>query len=109
MAWYKGKAKAYIEERVRHYSGVLNLYPEHVRIGSARSRWGSCSHKNHLSFTWRLIMAPHSVIDYVVIHELAHIKEKNHSNRFWNLVEEIVPDYGTHRKWLRKKGHLLNI
>jgi predicted metal-dependent hydrolase len=109
VTWYKEKAREYIEERVRHYSGILKLYPERVRIGSARSRWGSCSHKNHLSFTWRLIMAPHTVVDYVVIHELAHIKEKNHSNRFWNLVEEIVSDYGTHRKWLRQKGHLLNI
>lgn len=109
VAWYKKKAKEYIEERVRHYSGVLKLYPGLVRIGSARSRWGSCSPNNHLSFTWRLIMAPCSVVDYVVVHELAHIKEKNHSNRFWNLVEEIVPDYGTHRRWLRKKGCLLNI
>lgn len=109
VAWYKEKAREYIEERVHHYSNILKLYPERVRIGSARSRWGSCSHKNHLSFTWRLIMAPRTAIDYVVVHELAHIKEKNHSNRFWNLVEEIVPDYGTHRQWLRKKGHLLNI
>ena len=109
VTWYKEKAREYIEERVRHYSGVLKLYPALVRIGNARSRWGSCSYKNHLSFTWRLIMAPHAVVDYVVIHELAHIKEKNHSNRFWNLVEEIIPDYGTYRKWLRQKGQLLNI
>ena len=107
--WYAEAARKYIEGRVRHYSGVFKLYPGRVRIGSARSRWGSCSSGNHLSFTWRLVMAPGPVIDYVVAHELAHIKEKNHSNRFWNLLERAVPDYGTHRLWLRKKGHLLNI
>ncbi len=109
IEWYVEQAKKYIEEKVRHYSGILKLFPTRVRIGSARSRWGACSPDNRLSFTWRLIQAPGPVIDYVVAHELSHIKEKNHSNRFWNLVERAVPDYGTHRLWLRKKGHILQI
>lgn len=107
--WYREEAKSHIEERVRHFSEFFKLYPGRIRIGSAISRWGSCSFGNHLSFTWRLVMAPGPVIDYVVAHEMAHIKEKNHSNRFWNLVERAVPDYGAHRSWLRQKGHLLNI
>jgi predicted metal-dependent hydrolase len=107
--WYREEARSHIEERIRHFSDIFKLYPGRIRIGSAISRWGSCSSGNHLSFTWRLVMAPGSVIDYVVAHELAHIKEKNHSNRFWNLVERAVPDYRVHRLWLRQKGHLLNV
>jgi predicted metal-dependent hydrolase len=109
IEWYRANAREYIEERVCHYSRILKLRPGRVRIGNAKKRWGSCSHHNHLSFTWRLIMAPGPVIDYVVAHELVHIKEKNHSNRFWNLLERAVPDYGKHRLWLKEKGHLLNI
>jgi predicted metal-dependent hydrolase len=109
VEWYREKAREHIEERVCYYCEILKLYPGRVRIGNAKSRWGACSPDNHLSFTWRLIMAPCSVIDYVVIHELAHIKEKNHSNRFWNLLERAVPDYETHRLWLRKNGHLLDV
>jgi len=109
VEWYREKAKEYIEARVRHYCGILHLQQGSVRIGSAMSRWGACSPDNNLSFTWRLIMAPRSVIDYIVAHEVAHIQEKNHSNRFWNLLERVIPDYGVHRLWLRKNGHLLNV
>jgi predicted metal-dependent hydrolase len=107
--WYRQKAREYIEEKVCRYSELLDLYPRRIRIGNARSRWGACSSNNHVSFTWRLIMAPGPVIDYVIIHELFHIKEKNHSNRFWNLLERFMPDYGIHRLWLRKNGHLLDV
>ena len=108
IQWYKDKAREYIEERTRHYSLILDLQPRHVRIGNAVSRWASCSYHNHLSFTWRLIMAPCPVIDYVVVHELVHIKEKNHSQRFWNLLKKTVPDYGSQRLWLKKRGYLLD-
>jgi len=107
--WYRGNAAAYIGKRVCHYSSILNLYPKRVRISNAMSRWGSCSFNNHLSFTWRLVMAPGAVIDYVVVHELAHIKEKNHSRHFWEIVEKVLPEWGTCRHWLRKEGHLLNV
>jgi predicted metal-dependent hydrolase len=108
IQWYKDKAREHIEERTRHYSLILDLQPRHVRIGNAVSRWASCSYHNHLSFTWRLIMAPGPVIDYVVVHELVHIKEKNHSQRFWNLLEKTVPDYESQRLWLKKRGYLLD-
>lgn len=107
IQWYKDKARGHIEERTRHYSLILDLQPRHIRIGNAMSRWASCSYHNHLSFTWRLIMAPCPVIDYVVVHELVHIKEKNHSQRFWNLLEKTVPDFGSQRLWLKKRGYLL--
>lgn len=109
VEWYKERAREYIEEKILHYGGTMQLYPVHVRIGSAGSRWGSCSPDNRLSFTWRLMMAPCTVIDYVVVHELAHIREKNHSNRFWNLLDNAIPDYKRCRLWLRGNGHLLNI
>ena len=107
--WYRNKAKALIEERVCHYSGMIGLYPERLKISNARFRWGSCSHDNGLSFSWRLVMAPSLIIDYVVVHELAHMKEKNHSRSFWTLVARIMPDYRKYRLWLKENGHLLDI
>ena len=107
--WYKKEAKEKITGRVAHYSNRFQLLPEGVKITNARSRWGSCSRDNRLSFSWRIIMASLTVIDYVLIHELVHIREKNHSSRFWDYVESILPDYRKHRRWLRENGHLLQI
>ncbi|MDQ5986538.1 MAG: hypothetical protein CSYNP_02268 [Syntrophus sp. SKADARSKE-3] len=108
-AWYEGKAKAYFPDRVEEFSRMWGLRPEGLRISNAASRWGSCSPRNVLSLTWRLMMAPPSVIDYVIIHELAHIREKNHGRSFWALVAKMMPEHETHRGWLRKNGHRLNI
>ena len=105
--WYKKEAKETIEGRVNYLSHKLQLFPERIRITSARSRWGSCSRDNRLSFSWRIIMASLSVIDYILIHELVHIREKNHSGRFWGHLEAILPDYKRHRLWLKENGHLL--
>ncbi|MCA9386358.1 M48 family metallopeptidase, partial [Candidatus Dojkabacteria bacterium] len=68
------------------------------------TNWGSCSSKGNLNFTWRLIFAPLEILDYVVVHELCHLKEQNHSQRFWDLVAEQVPDYKKKRIWLKKHG-----
>jgi predicted metal-dependent hydrolase len=105
--WYQREAKEKLEERVRYFSNRLQLVPKGLRITSAKHRWGSCSRDNRLSFSWRIIMAPWSVIDYVVIHELVHIKEKNHSKRFWNYLETVFPDNRKHRLWLRNNGYKL--
>jgi hypothetical protein len=107
--WYKKKSREYIEKTVKRYSQVLGLNPGGIRISDALCRWGSCSSNNNLSFSWRLIMAPCSVIDYVVVHELTHMKEKNHSMRFWGLVVKIIPDYKNQRQWLKENGHLLTV
>ncbi len=109
IEWYREKAENHIVERVGHFSQVLNLIPGGVRISNARCRWGSCSQGNRLYFSWRLIMAPSPVIDYVVVHELAHMKEKNHSVRFWNLVGNLITDYSKQRIWLKDYGHTLDI
>jgi predicted metal-dependent hydrolase len=105
ISWYKKKAHDFIHERVDFFSRMLKLQPENIRITSAESRWGSCSGDNHLAFSFRLIMAPPDVIDYVIVHELAHIKEKNHSPRFWRRVEAAMPEYGKHRRWLKDNHH----
>jgi len=107
VKWYAGRAREIISERVDHYRRQLGLPPIEVRITGAQSRYGSCSADNRLSFSWRLIMAPYPVIDYVIIHEIAHIKHKNHSKRFWDFVESVMPDYRQRRHWLNENNHLL--
>jgi len=109
IKWYKDEAKRLLEDRTNHYSKNFGFFPKSIRITSAQFRYGSCSPENKLSFSWRLIMTPLAVIDYVIIHELMHIKEKNHSGRFWGIVEAAMPDYKKHRHWLREHGHLLKL
>jgi predicted metal-dependent hydrolase len=102
--WYRKQAGKIISERVAFFAERYQLPVETIRITSARTRWGSCSPKNKLSFSWRLVMMPMDVIDYVVVHELAHTVHHNHSRRFWNLVEKWMPDYKERRKQLRQMG-----
>ncbi|MHB8139215.1 MAG: M48 family metallopeptidase [Smithellaceae bacterium] len=109
VSWYKKKAKEHIPIRVGHFSRALNLQPGNIRITSARSRWGSCSEDNSLAFSFRLIMAPQEVIDYVIVHELMHIRQKNHSSKFWRLMIEAMPDFATHRRWLRDHHKLFEL
>lgn len=109
IQWYKREAKEKILERIDYYSHRLHLFPKGIRITNARSRWGSCSPDNRLSFSWRIIMASLPIIDYIMIHELVHIREKNHSKRFWVTLESIFPDYRKYRLWLKKNGHLLKV
>ncbi len=108
-AWYKKQARSVLTERVDFYSRKYGFDVEKARISSARTRWGSCSAKKTLSFTWRLVMAPPQVIDYVVVHELCHLRELNHSPSFWAQVEAILPDYKSHRKWLKHNGVKLQL
>jgi predicted metal-dependent hydrolase len=107
--WYKKRARAVFTERVEFFAREHGFNVRKIRISSARTRWGSCSTKGTLSFTWRLVMAPLDVIDYVVVHELCHLKELNHSKAFWTQVEAILPDYKTRRKWLKNNGAKLHL
>lgn len=104
---YQSIAEQYIRERIARFSKVMGVTPSGVRIGSANTSWGSCSAKNRLNFTWKLMMAAPEEIDYVVVHELAHIREHNHSPRFWKLVEAVLPDYRERRKRLAETGKKL--
>lgn len=99
---YQNQAQKLITSRVEHYSQQTGWRYAEVKITNTRSRWASCSPTGVLRFSWRLVHAPLDVIDYVVVHELAHIKHKNHSRVFWSAVAEIIPDYAQKRKWLRE-------
>jgi len=103
--WYREQARRIIDERVNLFADKYEFHYDRIRITSARTRWGSCSTKGTLSFSWRLIMTPLDIVDYVIIHELAHTVHHNHSKRFWGLVEKILPDYKERRKRLKQYGH----
>ena len=105
--WYREQAWAVISERVKLYAAKHGFKYRKIRITSARTRWGSCSSMGNLNFTWRLVMAPPDVIDYVVVHELAHLRVNNHSKEYWNQVERILPDYKRRRRWLKENGQKL--
>jgi len=98
---YKILAKAHLCNRVSFFAAQMGLYPSTVKVNSAKTRWGSCSSKKSLNFSWRLIMADDDVIDYVVVHELAHLKEMNHSPRFWGVVTGVLPDYKKRKAQLK--------
>ena len=105
--WYKTQASGHISERVDHYAKLAGLRYCCVRVNNAKTRWGSCGYTDKLNFTWRLIMAPPRVIDYVVIHELMHLKQRNHSRKFWDEVARMIPDYPQDEQWLKENGGLL--
>lgn len=107
--WYKEQAHKVISRRVNLYAQKYNFTPKQIKISSAKTRWGSCSPNGTLNFTWRLVMSPLDVIDYVVVHELAHLRVKDHSRKFWQVVEDIFPEYKKQRKWLRDHGEKLNL
>lgn len=107
--WYREQARAVISERVKLYAARHGFKYRKIRITSARTRWGSCSSMGNLNFTWRLVMAPPEVIDYVVVHELAHLRVNNHSKEFWKQVERIMPDYKQRLKWLKENGRKLTL
>ena len=107
--WYRKKAYEKISERVEWCAQRRGSKHNAVNITNAQKRWGSCSQKKNLNFSWRLIMAPVPVIDYVVVHELVHLEEKNHAKSFWNKVKILMPDYEKHRDWLKKKSYLLRL
>lgn len=107
--WYREQARAVISERVKLYAARHGFKYRKIRVTSARTRWGSCSSMGNLNFTWRLVMAPPEVIDYVVVHELAHLRVNNHSKEFWKQVERIMPDYKQRLKWLKENGQKLTL
>lgn len=107
--WYRKQAHEVLSGRVHWYAAKHGFQYKQVRVTSARTRWGSCNSQGTLSFSWRLIMAPMPVIDYVVIHELVHLQVRNHSKKFWSRVGVIMPDYEQKIEWLEKNGHLLNL
>ncbi len=107
--WYREQARRVILKRVQYFAARHGCFYQSLRITSARTRWGSCSTRGTLSFAWRLVMAPSTVIDYVVLHELVHLKVHNHSRKFWSKLEGLLPDYRDRKAWLDQNGHLLRL
>ena len=98
------KARALVTERVQYYAPLIGVTYNQIVIRAQHTRWGSCSSKGNLNFNCLLALVPIEVLDYVVVHELCHRKELNHSDRFWNEVAKILPDYKTRKKWLKDNG-----
>lgn len=107
IEWYRKMASEKISERVRLYAQKRGFKYNKINITNAQKRWGSCN--KNLNFPWRLIMAPLPVIDYVVIHELVHLEEKNHSKAFWDKVKMLMPEYEKYKDWLKMNSYLLRI
>lgn len=103
----KQKAQAYIPERVEYFANIMGVDYGRITIRKQKTRWGSCSVKGNLNFNCLLMLAPPEVIDYVVIHELCHRKEMNHSRAFWREVEKVMPDYKKSVLWLKDQGSML--
>jgi len=109
VQWYKQMAFYKISQRAKRYAKETGLSYNTIRITDAQKRWGSCGPKGTLNFSWRLIMSPMKVLDYVVVHELAHLEEPNHSSKFWNKVKVLLPDYQERQEWLKENGNRLKV
>lgn len=101
------RAKTVVAERVARYAPLVGVTYGRVTIRSQHTRWGSCSGKGNLNFNCLLMLVPEEVMDYVIVHELCHRKEMNHSASFWAQVERVLPDYRERRKWLKENGQAL--
>lgn len=104
FSWYKDQAKVILGEKIVYYAEMLGVSYNQLRIKEQRTRWGSCSNKGNINLNWRIILAPEPVIDYLVLHEVAHLKQLNHSAAFWQLIEKNLPNYRNCKKWLREQG-----
>jgi len=105
--WYRKAADSVIYERLEHYCRITGLSHNAVRLKEQKTRWGSCSKDGNLNFNWKLVMAPLWVVDYVVLHELCHLRHLNHSKDFWMMVEYYMPQYKKAQEWLKNNGATL--
>ena len=108
LDFLKREARRLLDARAMHYAYLLGVRPARITVRDTSSRWGSCSSTRNLSFSWRLILAPPFVLEYVVAHEVAHLKEMNHGRRFWALVDSLVGDSTRAQAWLNDNGTLLH-
>src|SRR5262249_62094428 len=105
--WLKVQIREEIVKLAQKKADQIGARVKRVSLRDTSSRWGSCSHDGNLSFSWRLVLAPYEVLEYLVSHEVAHIKEHNHSEKFWALVEKLYPDYEKAQHWLKAHGATL--
>lgn len=102
--WYRKACKGIMEAKVAFYAKELQVHYNRIVLKEQKTCWGSCSSKQNLNFNWKLLLMPPEIMDYVIIHELSHLREMNHSKRFWKIVEDTMPNYKKHKKWLRENG-----
>lgn len=107
--WYITLGQAKVQERLKYYQQHMDITPSKVVLKEQKMRWGTCTKEGAIYMNWRIIMAPVPVLDYILVHELAHIKYPNHSNEFWRFVQSILPDYKQRKEWLRINGPKLTI
>jgi predicted metal-dependent hydrolase len=105
ISWYRQVAESDFSSRLERWSKQMGVAYRGFRVKDQKTRWGSCSSRGNINLNWRLIQAPDCAIDYVVVHELCHLREMNHSERFWSLVEAALPTYQQGRDWLRNHGN----
>lgn len=104
IKFYKKMGKPILEKRVNYFKEFIKEKPNEIKIVNLQTRWASCTPNGNLNFNWKCFMAPPTVLDYLIVHELVHLKHLNHSRQFWDEVSIIIPDYKTHEDWLRKNG-----
>jgi len=102
--WYWENARIILKEKVDYFSQIMGLKYNRITIKDQKTRWGSCSNLNNLNFNYRIIMAPENIMDYLVVHELSHIKHMNHSREYWEYLGQWIPDYKTKRRYLKENG-----
>ena len=102
--WYRDHAELRLRDKAGRYAPLLGVSPNSINVKYYKARWGSCSIHGDITFNWRIIMAPHRIVDYVVVHELAHMKHHDHSSKFWQTIESVIPDYRGCREWLKING-----
>jgi predicted metal-dependent hydrolase len=107
--WYVDRATERLHEKTSRYAKILGVTPRTVEVSDFKSRWGSCSIKGDIAYNWRIIIAPHRIVDYVVVHELAHMVNHDHSADFWKTIEKVLPDYRERKEWLKWNGLGLKI
>lgn len=105
VRWYNTQAAPKLIEKTKRYVNVVGVAPTSIEIKPYKSRWGNCNAKGGIGYNWKIVMAPQSVVDYVVVHELCHLKHFNHSKDYWQQVKRILPDYQVSKQWLKENRH----
>ena len=107
--WYQKRALEKLKDKTKRYAKILGVNPRSVKVKEYKARWGSCLSSGDIIYNWRIIIAPHHIVDYIVVHELCHLLEHNHGKRYWRHVESIISNYKQNRQWLKINGETLRI
>jgi predicted metal-dependent hydrolase len=107
--WYRAHAGVKIRQKAERYAPVIGVQPASVGIKTFKSRWGSCHLSGDILYNWKIVIAPNRIVDYVVVHELCHLKQHDHSETYWKLVAQVIPDYAECKEWLKDYGRWLDV